>query len=172
MSVDFKLEGMDDFMRNLDVLKDRKSVNRKARSAARKAMQLVQMAAKIGASRIDDRSTHESIQENIVIRNGKSRDLNTVRMRVGVLGGAKNYVNSKDNVRKGRAGKEYATDGSSKNPGGDTFYWRYIEFGTSRFPAVPFMRPALSENIERVTVEFNKTFMKSIETAIKKGKIT
>ncbi|MBI1450331.1 MULTISPECIES: HK97-gp10 family putative phage morphogenesis protein [unclassified Acinetobacter] len=172
MSADFKLEGMDDFMRNLDALKDRKSVNRKAKSAARKAMQLVQMAAMVGAARINDPETKESIQQNIAIRSGKSRDLNTVVMRVGVLGGAKNYANTKDNVRKGRAGKEYATDGSSKNPGGDTFYWRYIEFGTSRFPAVPFMRPALSENIERVTAEFNKHFMKSIETAIKKGKIT
>lgn len=172
MSADFKIEGMDDFMKKLDVLTDRKSVNRKARSAARKAMQLVQMAAMVGASRIDDPDTRESIKENIVIRNGKSRDLNTVIMKVGVLGGAKNYANSKDNVRKGRAGKEYFTAGSSKNPGGDTFYWRYLEFGTSRFPAVPFLRPALSANIEWVTSEFNKHFMKSIETAIKKGKIS
>lgn len=168
---EFKIEGMDELMSKLDTLKDRKAVNRRARSAARKAMQLVQYAAMVGAARINDPTTRESIQENIAIRNGKSRDLNTIRMRVGVLGGAKSYTNSKDNVRKGRAGKQYSTDGSSKNPGGDTFYWRYIEFGTSKQPAIPFMRPALSQNIEKVTSEFNKTFMKLIETAIKKGKI-
>ncbi|WP_180110774.1 HK97-gp10 family putative phage morphogenesis protein [Acinetobacter sp. YH12098] len=159
MSVDFKLEGMDDFMRNLDVLKDRKAVNKRARAAARKAMQLVQFAAKVGASRIDDPVTRENITENIVIRNGKSRDLNTVRMRVGVLGGA--AVNAKTDRAKLAA-----------LPGGETVYWRYIEFGTSKVPATPFMRPALAENIQVVTDEFNKHFMKSIENAIKKGKIT
>ncbi|WP_180004058.1 MULTISPECIES: HK97-gp10 family putative phage morphogenesis protein [unclassified Acinetobacter] len=159
MSVDFKLEGMDDFMRNLDVLKDRKSVNKRARAAARKAMQLVQFAAKVGASRIDDPVTRENITENIVIRNGKSRDLNTVRMRVGVLGGA--AVNAKTDREKLAA-----------LPGGETVYWRYIEFGTSKVPATPFMRPALAENIQVVTDEFNRHFMKSIENAIKKGKIT
>ncbi|WP_168378346.1 HK97-gp10 family putative phage morphogenesis protein [Acinetobacter cumulans] len=159
MSVDFKLEGMDDFMRNIDVLKDRKAVNKRARAAARKAMQLVQFAAKVGASRIDDPVTRENITENIVIRNGKSRDLNTVRMRVGVLGGA--AVNAKTDRAKLAA-----------LPGGETVYWRYIEFGTSKVPATPFMRPALAENIQVVTDEFNKHFMKSIENAIKKGKIT
>ena len=159
MSVDFKLEGMDDFMRNLDVIKDRKAVNKRARAAARKAMQLVQFAAKVGASRIDDPLTRENITENIVIRNGKSRDLNTVRMRVGVLGGA--AVNAKTDRAKLAA-----------LPGGETVYWRYIEFGTSKVPATPFMRPALAENIQVVTDEFNKHFMKSIENAIKKGKIT
>lgn len=168
---EFKIEGMDELMSKLDALKDRKAVNRRARSAARKAMQLVQYAAMVGAARINDPTTRESIQENIAIRNGKSRDLNTIRMRVGVLGGAKSYTNSKDNVRKGRAGKQYSTEGSGKNPGGDTYYWRYIEFGTSRFPPTPFMRPALSQNIDAVTNEFKKVFMKSIETAIKKGKI-
>lgn len=52
-----------------------------------------------------------------------------------------------------------------------TVYWRFIEFGTSKFPPTPFMRPALAQNIEVVTNEFNKAFMKSIESAIQKGKI-
>ncbi|MNY87426.1 hypothetical protein D3C78_36560 [compost metagenome] len=171
MSVEFKIEGMDELSKKLQTLTDGKAVNRRARSAARKAMQLVLFAAKVGASRIDDPDTRESIQENLVIRNGKSRDINTVRMKVGVLGGAKNYANTKDNVRKGRAGKQYTTDGSSKNPGGDTFYWRFIEFGTSSSPPVPFLRPSLAQNVDAVTAEFNKAFMKSIESAIQKGKI-
>ncbi|WP_347464237.1 HK97-gp10 family putative phage morphogenesis protein [Acinetobacter thermotolerans] len=158
MSVEFNIEGLDDFMQKLDAIKDRKAVNKRARSAARKAMQLVQFAAKVGASRIDDPATRENITENIVIRNGKSRDLNTVRMRVGVLGGA--AVNAKTDRAKLAA-----------LPGGETVYWRYIEFGTSKVPATPFMRPALAENIQVVTDEFNKQFMKSIENAIKKGKI-
>ena len=88
MPIEFKIEGMDELSKKLQTLTDGKAVNRRARSAARKAMQLVLFAAKVGASRIDDPDTRESIQENLVIRNGKSRDINTVRMRVGVLGGA------------------------------------------------------------------------------------
>ena len=158
MSVEFKIEGMDELSKKLQTLTDGKAVNRRARSAARKAMQLVLFAAKVGASRIDDSKTRESIQENLVIRNGKSRDINTVRMRVGVMGGA--AVNAKSNFEKLNA-----------LPGGMTVYWRFIEFGTSKFPPTPFMRPALTQNIEVVTNEFNKAFMKSIESAIQKGKI-
>lgn len=158
MVVEVKMEGLEEFSKKIDALTDRKAVNKRARFAARKAMQLVLFAAKVGASRIDDPNTRESIMENIVIRNGKSRDLNTVRMRVGVLGGA--AVNGKSDQDKLKA-----------LPGGMTVYWRFIEFGTSKVPPTPFMRPALEENIQVVTDEFNKQFMKTIENAIKKGKI-
>lgn len=158
MSVEFKLEGLEDFTKKIDALTDRKAVNKRARSAARKAMQLVVFAAKVAASRIDDPKTRESIVENIAIRNGKSRDLNTVRMRVGVLGGA--GINAESDIEK-----------LNGLPGGMTVYWRFIEFGTSKVPPTPFMRPALAENIQVVTDEFNRQFMKSIENAIKKGKI-
>lgn len=158
MPIEFKIEGMDELSKKLQTLTDGKAVNRRARSAARKSMQLVLFAAKVGASRIDDPDTRESIQENLVIRNGKSRDINTVRMRVGVMGGA--AVNAKSNFEKLNA-----------LPGGMTVYWRFIEFGTSTSPPVPFLRPALAQNVDAVTAEFNKAFMKSIESAIKKGKI-
>lgn len=56
-------------------------------------------------------------------------------MRVGIRGGARDM--GKYGEFKG-AGKD--------NPGGDTFYWRFREFGTSNEPARPFMRPAMNEN--------------------------
>jgi HK97 gp10 family phage protein len=31
------------------------------------------------------------------------------------------------------------------------FYWRFLEFGTSKMRARPFMRPALQENVGRAT---------------------
>lgn len=172
MSVEAKLNGIDQFSKTILELKDAKKVRARANTAGRRAMQLVQFAAKSGASQIDDPITSESIQENIVVRGTRARDLNTVVIKVGILGGAKNYINSKDNVRKGRSGRLYLTAGSSKNPGGDTWYWRLIEFGTSLIRAFPFMRLALSKNVQRVTDEFCKTFKKSIETAIAKGKIS
>ena len=156
---DLKLEGLDEFNKKIAELTDIKKVRSRAHSSARKAMQLVQMVAMIGAARIDDPTTREAIQENIVVRAGKTRSINEVRMRVGVLGGA--AVNGKSDRAK-----------LSALPGGETVYWRYLEFGTSKMPAVPFMRTALSENIQKVTDEFAKHFMKSLETAIAKGKIS
>lgn len=157
--VELNITGLDEFNRKIAELKDVKKVRSRARAAARKAMKIVQLSAQIGAAYIDDPKTREDIQKNIVIRNGKTRNMGTVIMRVGILGGA--AVNAKTNRAKLAA-----------LPGGETVYWRYIEFGTSKIPATPFMRPALEQNIQKVTDEFCKTFQKSIETAIAKGKIS
>jgi HK97 gp10 family phage protein len=53
------------------------------------------------------------------------------------------YANTKENVRKGRAGRTYLQDPP-------TFYWKFNELGTVRQPARPFIQPALSENIGRI----------------------
>lgn len=54
---------------------------------------------------------------------------------VGVRSGVAKYAKSAANRRAGTAGKPYRNAGS-------TFYWRFLEFGTSKLPARPFMRPA------------------------------
>ena len=159
MAVELNIEGLDAFNKKIAELKDVKKVRSRGLAAARKAMKIVQLSAKIGAAYIDDPETREDIEKNIVIRAGKSRDYGTVVMRVGIQGGA--AANGKTDRAKLAA-----------LPGGETVYWRYIEFGTSKMPAVPFMRPALEQNIQKVTDEFAKSFMKSIEMAIAKGKIS
>lgn len=158
-AVDLNIDGLDEFNKKIAELTDVKKVRSKGMSAARKAMKIVELSAKIGATYIDDPSTREAIQDNIVVRAGKKRSINEVHMRVGVLGGA--AVNSRSNRAK-----------LSALPGGETVYWRYIEFGTSKMPAIPFMRPALEQNIQKVTDEFARFFMTSIEKAIVKGKIS
>lgn len=54
------------------------------------------------------------------------------------------YANTKANVRAGKAGKTYLQDPP-------TFYWKFNELGTVRQPARPFIQPALSENISKIT---------------------
>jgi HK97 gp10 family phage protein len=159
MQVDLNISGLDEFNKKIAELKDVKKVRSRARSAARKAMKIVQLSAQMGAAYIDDPKTREDIQKNIVIRNGKTRDFGTVIMRVGIMGGA--AVNGKTDRAKLAA-----------LPGGETVYWRYIEFGTSKMPATPFMRPALQQNLQKITDEFANTFMKSTEKAIAKGTIS
>lgn len=129
-----------------------------ARYALRRGALLVRDAAVRNAQRVNDPQTPEDISKNITIRFSTStfRRTGDVLFRVGVLGGARAYANTRANVRKGRAGAAYKTEGDKTNPGGDTWYWRMVEFGTENMPANPFMRRALSENAEAATDETAK----------------
>jgi HK97 gp10 family phage protein len=142
------------------------------RAALRKAAQMVAGFAKQGAASFDDPTTSNSIEANIAVRwDGRlNKRTGNLGFRVGVLGGAASYANSAENRRKGRAGQSYATGGSKGNPGGDTWYWRFKEFGTSRIPATGFMRNALAEHIEEVTNEFIRHYDKALDRAIKRAK--
>ena len=87
-------------------------------------------------------------------------------MRVGVRGGAMSYANTKENVRKGKIGKKYLTPGDKTNPGGDTWYWRLVEVGTSRSAAKPFLRPALNNNVDGVQDGFVTDFKDQLDKEI------
>ena len=41
-----------------------------------------------------------------------------------------------------RTGKKSRMAGAKRNVERDSFYWRFVEFGTSKMAAQPFMRPA------------------------------
>jgi HK97 gp10 family phage protein len=138
-----RIEGLDEVTKKLKQLADNKVVKRLARRAGRQAMNLVRDVARTNAKVIDDPETKEMIHKNIVTQGGKSRSINEIRVRVGVRGGA------------GR--NQYSLSTASLS-GGDTRHWRFIEFGTSNIPAVPFMRPALANNIVQVTNKFVQVF--------------
>nr|WP_236589068.1 HK97-gp10 family putative phage morphogenesis protein [Ramlibacter aurantiacus] len=59
---------------------------------------------------------------------GAKRQTYVVRVRGG------KYANTRANRRKGRVGQESAT--------GDAYYWRFLEFGTSKAVARPVIRPS------------------------------
>jgi HK97 gp10 family phage protein len=133
------------------------------RFALRKAAKVVVDAAKQNASRLDDPVTANNISKNIAERwNGRlfkrSGDLG---FRVGVLGGAR---------QQSEAYRELGfIDGKGKdNPGGDTFYWRFIEFGApnANVPATPFLQPALSRNVDKVAQVFISEYGKALDRAI------
>ncbi|MEO8466243.1 MAG: HK97-gp10 family putative phage morphogenesis protein [Gammaproteobacteria bacterium] len=117
-------------MRSLSVKLQKKALA----AAVRKGANLVRDAAKAGAMAIDDPATAESIYKNVGVSFSarESRRQGGIVYRVGIRGGA----------RKGKGGG---------GPGGDTWYWRLVEFGTSRTQARPFLRPALENNAERAT---------------------
>lgn len=130
------------------------------RFALRKAAQVIRDAAKENSRRLNDPKTSEDIAENVVERwsNRTYKYRKEMMFRVGVLGGArqKAEVNVSGELRG--AGKN--------NPGGDTFYWRFLEFGTSRIGARPFMRAAMEANTQAATNEYVAQFKKSVLRAI------
>ncbi|MBJ8460545.1 HK97-gp10 family putative phage morphogenesis protein [Acinetobacter nosocomialis] len=147
-----QIHGLEPALRRMRAIGNEKTVKRIARKAMRQAMNIARDEARQKVKRLDDPTTPEKIWKEIVVQNGRSRNKNTLVMRVGVRGGARiPYTNNAQNRRSGRVGKTYQTDGR-------VFYWRFLELGTSRQPATPFLRPALYENIEQITDKFVQVF--------------
>ncbi len=147
-----EIEGIGEVLGKLKSLQDlprKKSMN----FALRKAANIVRDNVKARAEQIDDPSTPTSIAENVVARtDGKHfKKTGDLKFSVGVRGGA-------TSKRK-----------NSSNPGGDTFYWRFHEFGTEKMAATPFMRPGMQESIDPATKEFTKQLDKAIGRAIKRA---
>ena len=151
MSVEFNIEGLDKVQEKLKRLGNPRLMKNAARRSARKAMAIVRDAARSGAKAIDDPQTSEKIWKNIATAAGKTRNPNEVVMRVGVRGGA-----------------SFSNPNPPKTPGGDTRHFRWLEYGSANNPATPFLRPALSNNISRVTNQFATSFNQEIEKELAK----
>ncbi|QKL03856.1 hypothetical protein GEV39_21915 [Pseudomonas sp. NY5710] len=151
-TVQFSLIGLDSLLGKLATVNE--DVKRKGgRSALRKAAQVIAAKAKEGAERIDDKGTGRSISDNIALRwNGRLfRASGDLGFRIGVLHGA------------------VLQDGGDLSPNSPTPHWRLIEFGTEKMAAVPFMRPALADNISDVTNTFISEYEKAIDRAIRRA---
>ncbi len=127
------------------------------RRALRKGAAPIRDRARMYARQIDDPKTPEQIWKNIVIRGGRTRDKNLLKVRVGVLGGARDLT----------AHGEFKGGGKA-NPGGDTFYWRFLEFGTRKMKARPFMRPAMHEKKDEVLRDMIKYLQDELAKEVKK----
>ena len=143
--------GHQDIERKLRELGSATVVRRITRKAARQSMNIVRDAAKENAKRIDDPVTREKIFKNISTSAGKTRDKNTIKMRVGVRGGA-----------------SFSNRNPPQTPGGDTRHWRFKEFPTSNSAATPFMRPALHNNVDLVTAKFTQVFNVELDKELDK----
>ena len=153
--VDFKLEGLEELLGKLEsVTEDIKFKG--GRSSLRKAANLVVKAAKENASKLNNPSSAESISQNIAARwsNRRYKRTGDLMFRIGVLGGA-------------TSNKDGGTPGLK---GGDTRHWRQQEFGNSIHAPQPFLRRAMSENIQAITNEFVSRYPAAIDAAIRRAK--
>lgn len=100
-----------------------------ARRSTAKGLRVVRDKAIENAQRIDNPVTKNNISKNIRIKwAGKlAKKEGGAAYQLGVMGGGKSRLDNES------------------NPGGDTYYWRFLEFGTAKMAAKPFMRPAINQ---------------------------
>lgn len=129
--VEYKLTGADALSAKFKELSDQMRAQ-VATPAANAAMKIVLDDAKARAARVDDPETRNYLPSNIALveRKALGEELGASVVSVG--------------LRKTKAGTR----------GGNTFYWWWVELGTERSRARPFMRPALENNREAVFKEF------------------
>lgn len=142
---DFEIKGLDGVVRKLRELGP-KLAKKGLGASLRKGAVIVRKAAQNRARQFDRSATPAKVYKEIVVRtSSKGFDkYGSVKVQIGVRGGAKRYVNNQKNRRAGRVGGRY------EGPG-NVYYWRFLELGTSKMRAQPFMQPALAENVEKVT---------------------
>lgn len=153
-----EIKGIDELserLKSISVATRQKSGRRALGAAAR----VVRDAARQNARTLDDPATAESIAKNITVRFSSRlfRRTGDLGFRVGVLGGAKQGENAGGILSKG------------PNPGGDTWYWRLLEFGTQNMAAKPFMRPAMQGSINQATEVFVRTYNAELDKLLAKG---
>jgi len=148
-----EIAGLDEVQAKLRQLGNTRKAKNAATRASRKAMAVVRKAAIQNAKTLDNKGSQNKIWKNITIKASKTKG-DLVMMKVGVKGGARHYV-------KGMPSQ-------TGDSGGDTFYWRFIEFGTATKPARPFLRSALNNNINQVQNDFADLYGAELDKEIAK----
>lgn len=148
-----KLEGIDELKRALADAS--KQIRTKAvRGALRKAGQVISKAAKQAAPVLSAPTRTRNpgtVKKAIAVRNSKfARQAGDEGVFIGVR-----PLRGSRQKKLGKAG--------AKNPN-DPFYWRFLEFGTKKMKARPFLRPASDSQGETAI----KTFMDSVIPQIDK----
>jgi HK97 gp10 family phage protein len=138
-----KVSGLDEVVKNLRALplelagKGGGPVRLALYKAAKKirddARALVPVGAGIGGH-LRDQVILKRDPNPHAIDDAAERYLVTVKYR------AKKYKNTRFNRRTGRVGQSYQNFG-------DFYYWRFVEFGTSKMPARSFLRKAFENNM-------------------------
>lgn len=156
--IEAKLTGFDEIQKKLAPFsRNSRAMRRILTRAGRSGMKSTRDKVKANAKALDDPKDPRKIWKNIYTKIN-SKHFNSrgyIVAKVGIRGGAKSPP-------KGTK-KDAATSGA---PGGDTFYWRFLEFGTAHATAHPFMRPAFKP--EQIQLDFSKHVSGAIAKEVKK----
>lgn len=155
--ISIKIEGLKELQQALDQL-PKEIQGRPLRSAvsygAKAVVEDVKSKVPVGET---------GILKSAVYRYRSRRDSATGRETffVGIRQGKAQYKDTAYNRRKGRVGKTYKT-------AGEAYYWRFLEFGTAKMAARPFLRPAFEATKSRAVEIIKERLGKAIETQAKK----
>lgn len=153
MSVSVKVSGLKELAKRMQDL-DKKVRNRISAKAMRAGGRIVRDTARAKAPVLQESVPHR--------RKGTLKRSIVERTKVGKNGKTTTYIAVKNLSGKqiakfkGKSGKSGA-----KNPS-DPYYWRFVEFGTSKMPAKPFMRPAFEQSKNQAANEIIRTLRSEI----------
>lgn len=140
MAETFRVDGLDGVLERLRALPA--AVGAKGGGPARAALA---KGARVFRDQAITNAPRDSglLQESIVARRDSRPGLvgAAEAYYVGVRRKARRYANTKRNRGKGRVGKTYFVEGTA-------FYWLFLEFGTEKMRARPFLRPAFEQRKE------------------------
>lgn len=157
--LEIQLKGFDELEAKLRALGPKIATNG-LRSANRAGAVVFRDAAKaqvIANGSFRTGTLHDNI---IVYAKRESKDHRPVHA-VGIKGKYKRYKNTRLNRRLGIARQKYRVLG-------DAYYGRFVELGTSRMAAKPFLRPAFAANIDRAIEAVRVRLEKIVEREAKK----
>ena len=161
IEIGVSVTGLPELVAKLDGLKE-ETQRKGGRFAMRKAAQVIRDQARKNAEALNDPETPESIAKNIVERFSPRRFKRSgdLLFRIGVLGGARDY-SAYGEITTGKS--------ATNNPGGDTFYWRFLELGTSKHQAQKPIRNAADQSAQQATDTFIREYNKAIDRALRKA---
>jgi HK97 gp10 family phage protein len=129
------------------------------RFALRKAGNVVRDRVISEMARYDRSSTPNDISKNVAMRWGSRRFKRTgdLSFRIGIQGGA---------VTPSETGKTPKKPG----PGGYTFYWRFLEYGTENIKARSPIRNAAKAVQRQIVPIFIRQYGRALDRAIKRAR--
>jgi HK97 gp10 family phage protein len=102
-----------------------------------------------------------NLRDNIVAARRRKSPPGTEGYYIEVRRKRRKYANTRANRRKKRAGMSYETMG-------EAYYGMFVELGTAKMPAQPFLRPAFESKKVEAVETFRVEFAKAIDAAAKK----
>ena len=137
MAQTIRVEGLRELEKKLKALADEiggKKAAQPVKAALRKAGRVVQKDAQSIVRRKTD-----LLHDNIIVTTAKRLRPGSFGMNVTVRAKARKYADNAKNRKAGKVGKKFKDWGA-------LYYGRFLEFGTARMRAYPFLRPAFERN--------------------------
>lgn len=102
-----------------------------------------------------------NLRDNIIAVRKRKSPQGTEGYFVEVRRKRRKYANTRANRRKGRVGKTYESLG-------EAYYGMFVELGTAKMPAQPFLRPAFESKKVEAVETFRVELAKGIDQAARK----